>query len=423
MLARRHPRARSNLKLSERASRRLRLGRATLFLLGRFDHQLPARLVVGFELLERASPSLAEYLCPAFLDYFYWRGARAELARPDRGTYSNATPERTRNARLRRVDWRFLLPDPSPKTTVCYDAQLRGAVALVSDRVLLPADTGSGCDLAVLADPDLPTLTAARERLTAGSACYVEWSPRRLHRARVVKRRLEEAGYESVQTYWPWPNRAAAHVWLPMDSRAALRYYLATRATRRGILLRVAHAVAHIFGDVALRIGVAPGIVVIARKPAPDGLGSNAPADLPQLLLTGGPRSVSKAVIFRFPRLESTPRSVVKMNRTSQAKDGILREVDMLRYLERERPNLPGVPRIIAVEEATSVVRAVETTIIGRPMHGDLRLDSLARRAALVTDWVVRLAGPEIRRNPPRWSVPTSSMTSRPASAAVTERP
>ena len=114
MLSRRHPRARSNLKLAERASRRLRLGRATLFLLARCDHGFPARVVAGFTLLERASPSLAEYLCPAILDYFYWRGARSELARVSASAGRTGIPERTRNASLRRADWRFLLPDPQP---------------------------------------------------------------------------------------------------------------------------------------------------------------------------------------------------------------------------------------------------------------------------------------------------------------------
>ena len=110
MLSRLHPRARSNLKLAERASRRLRLGRATLFLLARCDHGFPARVVAGFTLLERASPSLAEYLCPAILDYFYWRGARSELARVSASAGRTGIPERTRNASLRRADWRFCRP-------------------------------------------------------------------------------------------------------------------------------------------------------------------------------------------------------------------------------------------------------------------------------------------------------------------------
>ena len=173
MLSRRHPRARSNLKLAERASRRLRLGRATLFLLARCDHGFPARVVAGFSLLEHASPSLAEYLCPAILDYFYWRGARSELARVSASAGRTGIPERTRNASLRRADWRFLLPDPHPETAVCFDPRLRRAAELVSRRVLLPTEVAGPCDLGVFVEPDTALLSAGRRMLKAGAYCYV----------------------------------------------------------------------------------------------------------------------------------------------------------------------------------------------------------------------------------------------------------
>jgi GT2 family glycosyltransferase len=391
MLSRRHPRAMSELKLSQRASRRLRLGRASLFLFSRLDRRSSARLVAAFRLLELLSPSLAEYLCPAILDHFYWRGARSESARLDAAADGEALPERRRNARLRSVDWRFLLPDPSPEIAVCFDRRLRVATELVAGRVLSPIEATRGCDLAVLVDPDVPRLSAARQALKSGGVCYVEVGPRLLTRSQAIKHRLEEAGFDSVQTYWPWPNPRAAHVWLPMDSRGPVRYYIATRATRRGVVRRSLHAFGHVLAACAVRVGAAPVIVAVARNPVAEAAEGHSTTASLHLLLTGGPRSISKAVTLNFANEASTPSSVVKMSRTPEARAGLMREVEMLRFLERERPDLTGVPHVVDVEDARAA-RVVETPVVGKPMHGDLRNDTLDRHAALVTDWVTGLA-------------------------------
>ena len=72
-------------------------------------------------------------------------------------------PEQTRNGLLRRVDWRFLLPNPSPAKTVCFaTGALADAVALISDVVVTGGDgLTADCDLAVTVDPDETTLRAA----------------------------------------------------------------------------------------------------------------------------------------------------------------------------------------------------------------------------------------------------------------------
>src|SRR5438046_1732509 len=47
------------------------------------------------------------------------------------------TPEQERNARLRRVDWRFLLPSPHPHRALCRGAGgLADAVARIADEVI-----------------------------------------------------------------------------------------------------------------------------------------------------------------------------------------------------------------------------------------------------------------------------------------------
>ena len=51
--------------------------------------------------------------------------------------------EATRNRLLRRVDWRFLLPEPGAARTVCFTSgELRQAVALIAG--YLPARRAGG---------------------------------------------------------------------------------------------------------------------------------------------------------------------------------------------------------------------------------------------------------------------------------------
>jgi glycosyltransferase involved in cell wall biosynthesis len=401
MLARRHPNALAELKLSARNSRTLRLGRATLLSLTRIFPRMPQAVIGAFGLVERVSPSLAEYLCPAILDYFYWRGARAEIEVGDWFAEDAKPDEPSRNARLRRADWRFLLPDPNPRVTVCFDSALRGAAEHVSGSVVSPAEAAGDCDLAVLVDPDPSAVASALMELRPGGVCYAEWSPLRRTRRRVAERVLTSAGFVSVRCYWPWPRRAAAHAWLPLDSPAAVRFYFATRAARRSLPTRLAHAAGHLVAALAIRIGVAGTIVAVAVKPAWDSERRQvgAEADSLGLLLTGGPRSISKAVRIVFSGREPLPRYIEKMNRTPEARTAIMREVEMLRFLEHDRPNLPGVPRVISVDDTDGIARIAETPIPGKPLHGDLRRETLARYTGVVTEWTLRLAGLEGERS------------------------
>jgi GT2 family glycosyltransferase len=82
-LARKHPQTLPALKLSERGSRRRRVVRAGMLGLTRLWTGFPAACMKAFEALERLTPRIAQRAYPGVLDYFYWRGANAELRRPD----------------------------------------------------------------------------------------------------------------------------------------------------------------------------------------------------------------------------------------------------------------------------------------------------------------------------------------------------
>jgi hypothetical protein len=152
--------------------------------------------------------------------------------------------------------------------------------------------------------------------------------------------------------------------------------------------VRIAHHVGHAIAIVAVRLGVAPQIVTVAQKPPSEGAAAGS-----RLLLTGGPRSISKAVSIEFSRGEPLPRSIIKANRTPEARAGLKGEAEILRFLERHRPGLPGVPRVMSLTEESDIVRLVESPIAGTPLHGELSLGTLDAYAQRVIDWAIALAG------------------------------
>src|ERR1044071_1068377 len=87
--------------------------------------------------------------------------------------YDHTLPEAARNRLLRRADWRFLLPDPSPKRALCLaDGFLSEAVAAsVNTCDIHCAGT---YDLVVLDRLDTKCLRTAFERLRSGGSIYIE---------------------------------------------------------------------------------------------------------------------------------------------------------------------------------------------------------------------------------------------------------
>ena len=321
-----------------------------------------------------------------------------------------SSTEEARNALLRSADWRFLLPEPAPHRTLCApDSPLGPAAGAISNSVVAADEGPIGCDLAVLVDPGRATLKAAWSSLRPGGACYVEWRGLQAFRRARLERRLTAAGFVGARSYWAWPRLSAPRAWLPLGSQGPIRHFLATRPGRRTIRGRVLHAMAHRVVRHALGAGIAAPIAVVARKPGGDPhdgsdevrfaypLWARAAArserDLTWLLLTGGPRSISKAVGLLFSGEGAVPPLAVKMNRTPEARAGILREAAILDTIERERPSLAGVPRLRWADEHDELAFVAESAVVGTPLWAHLTPEAFGRQAIAVTDWLINLAG------------------------------
>lgn len=184
--------------------------------------------------------------------------------------------------RSRRVDWRFLLPEPE-LGRVGYlgtiDPELVEACRCFGSSFVL-VDVGSersqdegGFDTVVVVDPTPTVLEEAVGCTRAEGWLYVELCgpgrrARRLFRRRSFApgwaARMRGLGCDQVQLHWHWPDFAACVEMIPLTSPSALRHALLVRriaGSRFQTLLR------HVLVRSRLLPFVAPWISIVARVP------------------------------------------------------------------------------------------------------------------------------------------------------------
>jgi hypothetical protein len=345
--------------------------------------------------------------------------------------------EARRNQLLRRVDWRFLLPNPRPPKTLCLaDGELREAVGLISgqvaddrtdDRTMDDADA----ELAVAVEPDHAALRRAWAGLAPGGLCYTEWHAIGSPGPAGIRRRLHAAGFERVRCYTPWSSPARCQLWLPLDAPGVRRFLRNRPFPFRDPIRRLRGRGARIIASIACRLGARRPICAVARRadasgaggptsfsPSPP-LGANlgaggrheplffetirtewaawgigaGPPRLAWALATGGRESISKVVGLVFTEGSSQPSLVVKMARVPESIAGLTREAAALRALAGLRPGgVSGVPRFLFQTCGTDTTAVGETALLGTPLSGLLRRSTYRHLAMAATDWLARLA-------------------------------
>lgn len=318
-------------------------------------------------------------------------------------TSAAALAERERNRVLRRADWRYLLPDPSPRRALCLAGPaLREACAVVAATADDLPQPGVAYDLVVAEDPDDATRRSIAAVLDPTGVCYTEWSARAPGAAGRARRAMEDAGLRDACSYRPWPSVEHCRVWVPTEGAAARWWWSsATRAT--DVRRQQLHAAV---GALQSRLGAHGRIAVIAR-------GADAPHE-PRLvslarehgalaagseeslvLLTPGARSVGKVILLPFA--DAAPSVAIKTARIPDAARGVEREADLLDVVHaRHDGSLAGAPRVLFRARALDTTVVGESALTGVPLLARLdvrRYPSIAQR---VTDWLVRLAEPTI---------------------------
>ncbi len=327
------------------------------------------------------------------------------------------------NRLLRRVDWRFLLPNPRPARSICFaDGLLAQAVAAVSGDMIEPITQPIGvCDLAVAVNPTREILQAAWTALRPGGACYMEWHSPLAGGPASVRQRLEAAGFTNATCYWtwPWPDRGPTLFWLPMEAPTVVRYYLANRAQSQSLTGRVWSRLLEMIWGMSLKLRLLAPLCVTARKPRVemsnvDHASVTASADVELLemirdtwstwssdpapqhlswsLLTRGARSINKVVGMVFAESDRSPCLVVKLSRTAESAAALDHEATNLRAVQISLSDrVCGVPQVLFLQEWAGQQVLGETALAGRPLYAMLRRDNCRDLALKVTDWLTAL--------------------------------
>jgi hypothetical protein len=150
----------------------------------------------------------------------------------------------------RRLDWRFLLPEPSFDRVAYFgpeNAMLARALralcpgAEICSQAARRIDQG-GFQLAVVTSGEVSDLRAAYSALSPGSMVYLELSRRRLGAffkplflwpLQSPDSRLalfRQIGFQDLKIYWCWPDFENCREILPLDSPEVLEWTWLTRA-------------------------------------------------------------------------------------------------------------------------------------------------------------------------------------------------
>lgn len=184
---------------------------------------------------------------------------------------------------VRRLDWRFLLPDPSLgdvvhcglKPGMLLDALrlFAGRVGPLRERSVL----GPSCDLGVAINPSAVKLARMADLVRAGGGLYIEAERERwtLSSARAGARPLRTAsaylhecrrlGLVDVTLYWTWPNRENCLELIPCNP-GAIRCALKRRS--RSLVNRLACLLIGQCARWGIWEGIVPSFCVVALKPA-----------------------------------------------------------------------------------------------------------------------------------------------------------
>jgi hypothetical protein len=147
----------------------------------------------------------------------------------------------------RRLDWRFLLPDPRLQNAACVgrcDPQLKKSLELFSpttvfhhEAAALAAETRD-FDLLIVQGSRTALVNAAAQRVKPGGSIYIEYRRRLaspstwlITPAKATKQ-LRQLGFENIDVHWHWPNFTSATSFLPIhEGDSAARYFFKHQAT------------------------------------------------------------------------------------------------------------------------------------------------------------------------------------------------
>jgi aminoglycoside phosphotransferase (APT) family kinase protein len=309
---------------------------------------------------------------------------------------------------IRRLDWRFLLPDPrlDQVAFVGPEDDLFEALRAVARNVVreeASEPTGQAQDstrLVVVPNADERSIHAAAGLVEPGGWLYAELPRAAVMRGHVrrIGPMLERAGFAAVRWHWHWPSIVMSKRIVPLDHPAGARGSLArqlgrqlrTRERLLGGLLSACGALELAGGRVSLVAGREGTLGRwLCLDPVAAVLDAELDGDGPSWTVVTPRFRASAHVLLLFgAHADLAPRVVAKIARLPGSDDALAREADVLRRLDVSGVPPDSVPRMVALERVHGHAVLVESGLTGRPLDPATARRDPARWIELVADWL-----------------------------------
>jgi hypothetical protein len=334
--------------------------------------------------------------------------------RDDRDGALAAIDPDARLQRSRQIDWRFLLPDPTPGRVAIVGPADAGLVAALIDAGWSVVDgPNADADLAVVVRPGGRALEDAARSVRPGGAVYVicvgpfggAWRRPRPLDPSEVDRRLRGLGFADIRRQVHIRDHLRRSAIVPLDDPAALRMLL----RRRGGLLGRTPVVrgAEFLRRTGWLARLAAGASVVATRPgsevATDAVRAFVGRDGPApLLLTPGFRASRHVVALLSSDGGGSVGLVVKVARSAGGDPGGSREAAILAELATAPAIVrDGSPRLVTQAEPWGLQALVETGLSGVPLGPKAVRRDPDAAVTRVLPWLAALA--RDRGSPASW--------------------
>src|SRR3990167_335296 len=359
----------------------------------------------------------------------------------DKDQYSSIIEDLTvekANIIERRIDWRFLLPNPNPEKSICFSSGLIAEALKAKLQTNINSDshyTPDYYDLAVAVNPDIKTLNAAHSALKPGGICYLEWDVNILFRASKIRKIFKAIGFDEPSIYLPKPapDTSLTGIWIPFESLGAIEYLIkqSYKQTNQNFLLRMAKLLRNTLWSISPDLILSNPfllsstlnkftISIISHKPQPDyskelnaqkgnvtvpryildnltsalkGRTFRSRMDnISVIMLTKGRAIHNKIVLIVFNERERVPLVVIKIPRSDTSINSLLNEVQILNKLEDKFAEMEGIPKIIFFKNDPDLFVAGQTFLNGIPLSSILKKENYSDLAYRVTSWLIEFA-------------------------------
>ncbi len=198
-----------------------------------------------------------------------------------RREYAPSVEQNVRLELSRRIDWRFLLPDPRLGTVACIgsvDEQFRDALLLSCQSIVFfqsveeNAAPQARFDIVVLCNRDISQLDGAAALVRPGGYLYAEVSRSFSSPAtwRLLPNRVESEfirlGFSNCAAHWHYPGFIDCTTLVPIDDGASARYFFDQQGAGLRKLCKSA------VGRLLLAIGLLPFVIgsfsIVGERPA-----------------------------------------------------------------------------------------------------------------------------------------------------------